>query len=125
MDHFTIYIVLSTQTKTQCSWHFCCFKALVEKNFKAKIFTIYSDQGGEYQALKSVLALHDIFHFTTTPHTPKHNGYYECHHRHIVETNLSLIAHRDGKLTGKFGYSPRPPPFGMGMEILYLGMGWV
>ena len=42
---------------------FVRFKALVEKNFKAKIFTIYSDQGGEYQALKSFLALHDIFPF--------------------------------------------------------------
>ena len=34
---------------------------------------------------------------------------------------------RDGKLTGKFGYSSRPAPFGTGMEILYSGMGrvWV
>ena len=32
---------------------------------------------------------------------------------------------RDGKLTGKFGYPPRPAPFGTGMEILYSGMGRV
>ena len=38
-----------------------------------------------------------------------------------------VAAFRDGKLTGKFGYSPRPVPFGTGMEILYSGMGrvWV
>ena len=34
---------------------------------------------------------------------------------------------RDGKLRGKFGYPPRPIPYGTGMEILYSGMGrvWV
>ena len=27
------------------------------------------------------------------PHTPERNGYLDCHHRHIVETSLTLLHH--------------------------------
>ena len=40
---------------------------------------------------------------------------------HIILVIVLMI--RDDKLTGKFGYPPRPVPFGTGMEILYSGMG--
>ena len=32
-------------------------------------------------------------HLTSPPHTPEHNGYAKHHHRHIVETGLSLLSH--------------------------------
>ena len=60
---------------------------------------IYFDQGGEYKALKSFLALHGMSHFTTTPHTPEHNGYSKRCHYHIVEIGLSLLSHASMSLS--------------------------
>ncbi|RVW35995.1 Retrovirus-related Pol polyprotein from transposon RE1 [Vitis vinifera] len=48
---------------------------------------------GEYQALSSFLTINGVSHLTSPPHTPEHNGYSERHHRHIVETGLSLLTH--------------------------------
>ena len=94
MDHFTKHICFyPLKQKSNVREIFVRFKALLENYFKAKIVTLYSNQGGEYQALKSFLAPHGISHFTTPPNTPKHNGYSERHHRHIMETSLSLISH--------------------------------
>ena len=85
MDHFTKYIwFYSLKQKSNVRDVFVRFKALVEKYFKAKIVTLYFDQGGKYQAFKYFLALHGISHFTTPPHTPEHNGYYERCNRHSV-----------------------------------------
>ena len=87
VDHFIKYIwFYPLKQKSNVRQIFVHFKALVENYFKAKIITLYSDQGGEYQALKSFLAFHGISHFTTPPHTPKHNGYSERRHHHIVES---------------------------------------
>lgn len=55
--------------------------------------TIYSDNGGEYIALKEFFATHGISHLTTPPHTPEYNGFAERRHRHIVETGLTLLTH--------------------------------
>ena len=46
---------------------FICFKALVENYFSLKIITLYTDNGGEYQALASFLSINSISHLTT-PH---------------------------------------------------------
>lgn len=54
------------------------------------IVSIYSNNGGEYEALKLVFSQHDITHFTTPPHTPEHNGLAERHHINVVETTLQL-----------------------------------
>lgn len=70
---------------------FNTFKLKVEKFFKCLIITIFSDNGGEYVGLDPTLASHGITHLTSPSHTPKHNGHSECHHRHIVETGLSLL----------------------------------
>ena len=72
---------------------FIRFKTLVEIFFKHTIISLYSDNGGEYIALRHTLAHHGISHFTTPPHTPEHNGVSERRHRHIVETGLSLLTH--------------------------------
>nr|TKR89925.1 hypothetical protein D5086_0000238180 [Populus alba] len=58
-----------------------------------QIHTLYSNNGGEYVALTSLLVLHGISHLTTPPHTPEHNGFAERRHLHIVETGLTLLAH--------------------------------
>ncbi|RVW74761.1 Retrovirus-related Pol polyprotein from transposon RE2 [Vitis vinifera] len=66
--------------------------ALVEKFFNRPIITLYSDNGGEYQALSSFLTINGVSHLTSPPHTPEHNGYSERRHRHIVETALDVSA---------------------------------
>jgi transposase InsO family protein len=65
----------------------------VENYFSHKIITLYSDNGGEYMALQDYLSLHGIFHLTTPPHTPQHDGYFERRHHHIVEIGLTLLSH--------------------------------
>ena len=94
VDHFTKYIWLyPLKRKSDTHDVFIHFKALVEKFFNRPIITLYSDNGGEYQALSSFLTINGISHLTSPPHTPEHNGYSERRHRHIVETGLSLLSH--------------------------------
>lgn len=69
------------------------FKVFVETYFKTKIRTLYSDNVGEYIKLTSFLSTNGISHFLTPPHTPQHNCFAECRHRHIVETGLALLHH--------------------------------
>lgn len=94
VDHFTRYMwFFPLKLKSQVAATFITFKQLVETQFQTKITTLYSDNGGEYIALRSFLAQHGISHLTTPPHTPEHNGLSERRHRHIVETGLSLLTH--------------------------------
>ncbi|RVW94165.1 Retrovirus-related Pol polyprotein from transposon RE1 [Vitis vinifera] len=94
VDHFTKYIWLyPLKRKSDTHDVFVRFKALVEKFFNRPIITLYSDNGGEYQALSSFLTINGVSHLTSPPHTPEHNGYSERCHRHIVETGLSLLTH--------------------------------
>ena len=94
VDHFTKYIWLyPLKRKSDARDVFLRFKALVEKFFNCEIKSLYSDNGGEYQALSSFLTINGIFHLTSPPHTPEHNGYSERRHRHIIETGLSLFSH--------------------------------
>ena len=94
IDHFTKYIwIYPLKRKSDVQEVFTRYKPIVENYFSHKIITLYSDNGGEYIALKDYLSLHGISHFTTPPHTPEHNGYSERRHRHIVETGLALLSH--------------------------------
>jgi histone deacetylase 1/2 len=94
VDHFTKYIwFYPLKHKSEVKDVFIRFKAIVETHFQNKIHTLYSDNGGEYIALRTFLATHGITHLTTPPHTPEHNGYSERRHRHIVETGLTLLSH--------------------------------
>lgn len=63
----------------------------MEIHFAHKIRNLYSDNGGEFVALRSYLSEHGISHFTSPPHTPEHNGIAERKHCHIVETSLTLL----------------------------------
>jgi hypothetical protein len=51
-----------------------------------------TDWGGEYQKLNHFFTKLDISHHVSSPHTHQQNGYAERKHRHIVETDLSLLA---------------------------------
>lgn len=71
---------------------FIKFKALVENRFKHIIITLFSDNGGEFIALRAFLSEHGITHLTSPPHTLEHNGMSERKHRHVVETGLTLLS---------------------------------
>lgn len=100
VDHFTRYTWLfPLKAKSEVKMIFTQFKPLVENRFQTKIQNLYSDNGGEFLALRSFLASHGISHLTTPPHTPEHNGMSERKHRHIVETGLSLLSTAQMPLT--------------------------
>ena len=80
------------QRKSQVKEVFMAFVALVENRFQRRVKTLYSDNGGEYIALRSYLSDKGISNLTTPPHTPEHNGISERKHRHIVETGLALLS---------------------------------
>ncbi|KFK44388.1 hypothetical protein AALP_AA1G251100, partial [Arabis alpina] len=93
VDHYTRYTWLyPLKLKSQVKDTFIAFKSLVENRFQTRIGTLYSDNGGEYIALRGFLSTHSISHFTSPPHTPEHNGLSERKHRHIVEMGLTLLS---------------------------------
>ncbi|KAG7587359.1 GAG-pre-integrase domain [Arabidopsis thaliana x Arabidopsis arenosa] len=94
VDHYSRYTWLyPLKLKSQVRETFKAFKALVENFFSSKIGTLYSDNGGEFVALRTLLSEAGISHLTTPPHTPEHNGVSERKHRHVVETGLTLLTH--------------------------------
>ena len=94
VDHFTRYIWLyPLKNKSDVKDTFILFKNIVEKFFQRSIISLYSDNGGEYIALKSFLQANVISHFTSPPHTPEHNGFAERRHGHIVQTGRTLMHH--------------------------------
>lgn len=90
VDHYTKYMWFYPMvTKSSVSSIFPHFKKFVETRFQTKIKSLYSNNGGEFIALKLYLSLHGISHYTIAPHTPQQNGVFE--HRHLVETGLTLL----------------------------------
>lgn len=81
------------KNKLDVSLIFLKFKSTVEKYFNLPILSLYSDNGVEFIKLRSYLAQHGIFHFTTPPHMPELNALAERRHRHIVETGHALLNH--------------------------------
>ena len=76
VDHFTKYIwFYPLHRKSDVCSTFVVFKQRVENYFTTTIKTLYTDNGGEFLALRSFLATHGITHLTTPPHTPEHNAY--------------------------------------------------
>ena len=94
VDHFIKYVwFYPLKRKSQVYDVFVRFKSLVENHFQRKIITLYSDNGGEYQALSNFSTTNGVLHLTSLPYTPEHNGYSEWCHHHIIETGLSLFSY--------------------------------
>jgi histone deacetylase 1/2 len=67
------------------------FQTLVEHQFSLKIKSVQTDWGGEYRKLSTFFQTIGIHHRLICPHTHEQNGTVERHHRHIVETGLTLL----------------------------------
>lgn len=92
VDHFSKYIRLyPLKHKSDVFTIFSQFKRLVEKFFGLPIVSVYSDNGDEFIKLVPLFNAHGISHFTTSAHTPKHNGKAERRHKHIVEIGMLLL----------------------------------
>ena len=92
VDHCTKYIwFYQLLHKSDVNSTFVAFKQLVENYFTTTNKTLYTDNEGEFLALRSFLATHGTTHLTTPPHTSEHNGYSERRQRYIVETGLTLM----------------------------------
>lgn len=93
IDHYSRYTWLyPLKQKSQVKEVFIAYKELVDNKFQHKIGTLFSDNGGEYIALRAFLSTHGIERLTSPPHTPQHNGISERKHRHIVETGLTFLS---------------------------------
>ncbi len=68
---------------------------MVENQFNYKIKIFQCDGGGEFK-LHDFLAhldLHGIIKHISCPGTPEQNGIAKRKHRHIVETDLTMLFH--------------------------------
>lgn len=73
VDHHTKYIwFYSLKNKSYTRDIFIRYKALDEKYFVTPIRVLYSDNEGEYDALKSFFTINDISHLTSPPHMLEH-----------------------------------------------------
>ena len=75
---------------------FLQFQAHVERLLDTKIKCVESDWGGEFQKIHNTFFRSlGIAHRVSCPHTYQQNGSTKRKHRHIVETDLALLAHAD------------------------------
>ncbi|XP_055959642.1 fatty acid amide hydrolase-like isoform X5 [Mercurialis annua] len=94
VDHFTKYVWLyPLQAKSEVAAIFPLFQALVEKQFNSQIRNFYSDNGGEFVALRHYFATKGISWYTTAPHTPQQNGTAERRHRQLLAIGRALLSH--------------------------------
>ena len=70
-DNFTKYIwFYPLRRKSNAYSTFVAFKHLIENYFTTTIKILYTNNRGEFLALRSFFATHGITHLTTPPHTP-------------------------------------------------------
>ncbi|CAM8893629.1 unnamed protein product [Rhodiola kirilowii] len=72
---------------------FYAFQSHVERLLNLKIRAVQSDGGGEFSHLRTYFRRTGISHRVSCPHTSQRNGVAERKHRHLVETDLALLAH--------------------------------
>lgn len=72
---------------------FATFQIFVEKYLNCSIKAVQPDNGGEFRGMFSqYLASSCIKHRFTCPHTSQLNGIVERKYRHVVESDLTLLA---------------------------------
>lgn len=93
VDVYSKYIWLYPLRCKSAALHvFKIFKNAVEKQLNNSIVSIQTDGGGEFLAFKPFLQQHGITHRISCPHSHAQNGTVEHRHRHIVDSDLTLLA---------------------------------
>jgi hypothetical protein len=89
---FTWTYLMHDRSEAPC--FFLQFQTHVERLLGTKIKIVQLDWGGEYQKIHNTF-FHSlgITRRVSCPHTHQQNGSAERKHRHIVETDLALLAH--------------------------------
>lgn len=78
VDYFSKYIwIYPIKYKSDVSKNFPQFELLVEKFFHTSIISMFTNDGGEYQALIPLFQSMGIYHYITPPHTLEENGIVE------------------------------------------------
>jgi hypothetical protein len=94
-DYSQFNWIYPLRTKSETYKTFVKFKLLVENTFTTHIKHLQSDGGGEFTSsqFQNFLTNHGIVHRKSCPYTSPQNGIVERKLRHILETELTLIAH--------------------------------
>ena len=79
--------------KTDVFHIFSKFLTMVPTQFKTRVKTIRSDNGGEFLStrFKTLLNSYGVIHHRSCPYTPQQNGIVERKHRHLLDTARSLM----------------------------------
>jgi len=94
VDDFSRYSwVFPLTCKSDVITVFTNFKRLVENFFGHSIKSVQTDRGGEFIPVQKLLKSHGISYRQTYPYTHHQNGSVERKIRHILDTDLALLAH--------------------------------
>ena len=91
--------IFPLKVKSQAFEAFKYFKVQAEKQIGKKIKSLQTNGGGEFQVFTNFLKEQGIIHRLACPHTHHQNGRVKRKHRHIVETDLTLLAQAGMPLT--------------------------
>lgn len=80
VDYYSKPIWLYFKYNTDVSKIINQFNLLVEKYFNTPIVSIFTDNGGDYQALIPLFQSMGISHYSTPSDTPEQNGIVERRH---------------------------------------------
>jgi histone deacetylase 1/2 len=96
VDEYSRYIwFFPMNRKSDVAIIFPSFLKQMETQFDTHVKIFQSDGGGEFvnQSLQNLFKTDGIIHRISCLGTPEQNGLAERHHRHIVETRLTLLSH--------------------------------
>ena len=96
IDDFSRYCWLFPMNAKSESYEvFVTFKSTIENLLTQKIKIVRTDNGGEFVNSRfcTLFSMHGITHQFTCPYTSEQNGVAKRKHRHVVETDLTLMAH--------------------------------
>uniref|UniRef100_A0ACD5TNX4 Uncharacterized protein n=1 Tax=Avena sativa TaxID=4498 RepID=A0ACD5TNX4_AVESA len=94
LDDFSRFTwIYLLKRKSDVEEAFYTFQKHVERMLNTKIRAVQSDWGGEYHRLSRYFQREGILHRVSCPHTSQQNGIAERKHRHLVETDIALLAH--------------------------------
>ena len=94
VDDYSRYTwVYLIKNKKDVYYVFLQFEQFIHLQFNQKILAFHLNWEGEYRKLNTYFKQVDIVHRLACPHTHEQNSVAEHKIRHLVDTNLALLAH--------------------------------